>query len=223
MGEGQITAATTATRNQLTSTYLKATTIDTTGECWETSLGLNTRFHSCPIQWNLSSSSRFAGYFQSRPGTSYASTQGSNSYNGNSWQVEIFTSSFWPRLNLCAVPGTTEVKSIIRRSVSRWSLAWRSCQAARVQGIRLVSHFRTQLWNRAFFFPGSGSGSYNVNPGSVSDYINTALAGHRLAQYRQLFWNTDPFRSDLLINNAPPLFSATPTRRTPTTTQISPS
>lgn|ERR1711988_923786 len=30
MGEGQITAATTATRNQLTSTYLKATTIDTT-------------------------------------------------------------------------------------------------------------------------------------------------------------------------------------------------
>ena len=132
MGEGLITAATTATRNQPTSTYLKATTIDTTGECWETSLGLNTRFHSCPIQWNLSSSSRFAGYFQSRPGTSYASTQGSNSYNGNSWQVEIFTSSFWPRLNLCAVPGTTEVKSIIRRSVSRWSLAWRSCQAARV-------------------------------------------------------------------------------------------
>ena len=36
MGEGQITAATTATRNQLTSTYLKATTIDTTGECWKT-------------------------------------------------------------------------------------------------------------------------------------------------------------------------------------------
>merc|ERR1719513_1921 len=29
-GEGQIAAATTATRNQLTSTYLKATTIDTT-------------------------------------------------------------------------------------------------------------------------------------------------------------------------------------------------
>ena len=25
----------------------------------------------------------------------------------------------------------------------------------------------------------SGSGGYNVNPGSVSDYINTALAGHR--------------------------------------------
>jgi len=31
--------------------------------------------------------SRFAGYFQSRPGTSYGnSTQGTNSYNGNSWQ-----------------------------------------------------------------------------------------------------------------------------------------
>ena len=50
MGEGLITAATTATRNQLTSTYLKATTIDTTGECWETLLGLNTSFQSCPIQ-----------------------------------------------------------------------------------------------------------------------------------------------------------------------------
>ena len=132
MGEGQITAATTATRNQLTSTYLKATTIDTTGECWETLLGLNNSFQSCPIQWNRSSSSRFAGYFQSRPGTSYASTQGSNSYNGNSWQVETFTSSFWSRLYLCAVSGTAEVKSIIGGNVTWWSLAWRSCQAARV-------------------------------------------------------------------------------------------
>merc|ERR1719466_205171 len=40
--------------------------------------GDNERYHS----------SRFAGYFQSRPGTSYASTQGSNSYNGNSWQAQ---------------------------------------------------------------------------------------------------------------------------------------
>merc|ERR1719347_721461 len=39
--------------------------------------GDNERYHS-----------RFAGYFQSRPGTSYASTQGSNSYNGNSWQAQ---------------------------------------------------------------------------------------------------------------------------------------
>ena len=44
------------------------------------------------LRWKSHSfhSSRFAGYFQSRPGTSYASTQGSNSYNGNSWQVGIF-------------------------------------------------------------------------------------------------------------------------------------
>ena len=62
-----------------------------------------------------------------------------------------------------------------------------------------------------------------MNPGSVSDYINTALAGHRLAQYWQFNleqWSL-PVRS---FNYQSPLFfSATPTRRTPTTTQISPS
>ena len=85
-GAGPITAATTATRNQLISTYLTATTRGITGmkkaPCRMPRL--------CFISIPSFHSSRFAGYFQSRPGTSYASTQGSNSYNGNSWQVRFF-------------------------------------------------------------------------------------------------------------------------------------
>ena len=36
-----------------------------------------------------------------------------------------------------------------------------------------------KLWLFEYLLECSGSGGYNVNPGSVSDYINTALAGHR--------------------------------------------
>jgi len=91
--------------------------------------GDNDRYHS----------SRFAGYFQSRPGTSYASTQGSNSYSGNSWQAQQRSG-----------PSSEEMPT-----------------GGLLLGDLVKQDFR-----------GSGSGGYNVNSGSVSDYINTALAGH---------------------------------------------
>merc|ERR1719278_2093023 len=88
--------------------------------------GDNDRYHS----------SRFAGYFQSRPGTSYASTQGSNSYSGNSWQAQQRSG-----------PSSEEMPT-----------------GGLLLGDLVKQDFR-------------GSGGYNVNSGSVSDYINTALAG----------------------------------------------
>ena len=54
----------------------------------------------------------------------------------------------------------------------------------------------------------SGSGGYGVNPGSVSDYINTALAGHRLD-----IWSIKTSHQSQI--------SATQTLRTTITTQIS--
>lgn len=99
------------------------------------------------------SSSRFAGYFQSRPGTSYASTQGSNSYNGNSWQGQ-------QRSN-------------------------QSSEEMSHGGLLLGDLVKQQEYR------GSGSGSYNANPGSVSDYINTALAGHSHSNSSHTHYDTD--------------------------------
>jgi len=85
--------------------------------------------------------SRFAGYFQSRAGTSYGtSSQGTNSYNGNSWQVQRNGG-----------PTTEDFHS------GGFSI-----------GELVKQEYR-----------GNHGGSYhNGNIGSVSDYINTALAGH---------------------------------------------
>jgi len=105
--------------------------------------GDNERYHS----------SRFAGYFQSRPGTSYASTQGSNSYNGNSWQAQQRSG-----------PSSEEMPP---------------------GGLLLGDLVKQQD------FRGSGSGGYNVNPGSVSDYINTALAGHSHSNSSHNHYDTD--------------------------------
>ena len=156
---GRITAATTAIPNQPTSTYLTATTRGITG--------MKAPYHKynyivlALILINFYHSSRFAGYFQSRPGTSYASTQGSNSYNGNSWQARIFcvysqtVASLWMECH-CLIPackkchykyvgpmlcnalkqpltvGTAEVWSIFRRDAARGAFTWWSCQTARV-------------------------------------------------------------------------------------------
>lgn len=85
---------------------------------------------------NRYNTSRFAGYFQSRPGTSYGnSTQGTNSYNSNSWQPQ-------------------------QRSVGGGD--------------------DPQQYNSGSFSIGEfvKQQEYRGGHGTVSDYINTALAGH---------------------------------------------
>lgn len=84
--------------------------------------------------------SRFAGYFQSRPGNSYGnSSHGNSSYNGNSWQAQRNAGHHPEDFN----SGGFSIGEFVNKE-----------------------------------YRGNPGNYNNGNTGSMSDYINTALASH---------------------------------------------